>query len=157
MSPAAVVRSGRSVKDRQVRRQRSFPARSEALSDVRRFIRESAVASGVHGDVDDLLLAVSEAAANAIRHSGTERFRVRWRRSGQSVTVEVEDDGVFIDRVGVPELDGAGHRGLQIMAAMTDGVALDKGIAVERGTRVRLVKRIGAAVEPRGAASAAAL
>jgi serine/threonine-protein kinase RsbW len=157
MSPERVVPSGRSVSEGQIRRQRSFPARPEALSDVRRFIRESAAASSVQGDVDDLLLAVSEAAANAIRHSGTRQFRVRWRRSGQSVTVEVEDDGVFVDRVGVPEIDGTGHRGLQIMAAMLDGVALDKGVPGERGTRVRLVKRFEATVDHRGAASAAAL
>jgi hypothetical protein len=73
------------------------------------------------------------------------------------VTVEVEDDGVFVDRMGVPELDGIGHRGLKIMAAMLDGVALDKGVAGERGTRVRLTKRFDAAVESRGAASVAAL
>jgi serine/threonine-protein kinase RsbW len=145
------------VAERQTRRQRSFPARTEALFDVRRFIRESAAASGVREEVDDLLLAVSEAAANAIRHSGTQRFRVRWRRSGRVVTVEVEDDGVFVDRMGVPELDGIGHRGLKIMAAMLDGVALDKGVAGERGTRVRLTKRFDAAVESRGAASVAAL
>jgi anti-sigma regulatory factor (Ser/Thr protein kinase) len=152
-----VIPSGRSVARHQIRRQRSFPARPEALADVRRFIRESAAASNVQDDVEDLLLAVSEAAANAVRHSGADRFRVRWRRSGNAVTVDVEDDGVFVEHVAVHELDGSGHRGLQIMAAMIDGVALDKGIAGVRGTRVRLVKRLDPLVGSRGAASAAAL
>ena len=127
------------------------------LADVRRFIRESAAQSGVHDEVDDLLLAVCEAASNAIRHSASERFRVRWRRSEQSVTVDVEDDGAFVEHVAVHEPDGAGHRGLQIMAAMLDGVALDKGIAGGTGTRVRLVKRLDTLDGGRAAVNAAAL
>src|SRR5262249_33435099 len=146
-----------SVSHRPIRRQRSFDARPAALSEVRRFIRECAAASDVHGDIDDLLLAVSEAAANAIRHSGSLRFRGRWRRSDQSVTGGVVDDGVLVDRVAVQEFEGSGHRGLQIMAAMIDGVALDKGIAGIRGTRVRLVKRMYPVPQRRGAASPASV
>jgi anti-sigma regulatory factor (Ser/Thr protein kinase) len=84
----------------------------------------------------DLLIAVSEAAANAILHSGTEEFRVSWRSTQDRVRITVEDDGIFVDRVPVPEIDGVAHRGISLMAATMDELSLTEGRRDRPGTRV---------------------
>jgi anti-sigma regulatory factor (Ser/Thr protein kinase) len=138
------------------RRQRSFAARTDVLASVRAFLRDCAGGALLESDLDDILLAVCEAAANAIRHSGSGRFRVRWRRSGQSVTVEVEDEGVFVERAEWHDVHGTGHRGQQIIAALMDGVALRKGTRDRPGTRVRMVKHVAAVGSIASATKAAA-
>ncbi len=123
--------------------ERTFPADPMHLADVRRFIRECASQSGFQGSLDDLLLSVSEAAANAVAHSGSPRFRVAWRSAGDEVEITVEDDGIFRRRAGAPELDGVSHRGLLIIAATVDEVQLIKGVRRSPGTTVKMVKRAG--------------
>jgi anti-sigma regulatory factor (Ser/Thr protein kinase) len=88
----------------------------------------------------DLLIAASEAAANAILHSGTKEFRVTWRSTRERVEITVEDDGIFLDTVPLPEIDGIGHRGISLMAATMDELSLIEGRRDRPGTRVRLVK-----------------
>ena len=120
---------------------RTFVADADELTEVRRFVRDCATQTGYDGDLDDLLLAVSEAAANAVAHSGSTEFRVSWRLDGRGVEITVDDDGRFVQHAGAPELDGVGHRGMQIMAATMDEVQLVKGGHGVRGTSVRLVQR----------------
>src|SRR6266571_7750450 len=86
---------------------RSFPAHPSALFDVRRFLRERATGARVPEETAaDLVLAASEACANAVLHSGGHMFRVTWRRDPESVEIQVTDQGVFQRRVPMPEFEG---------------------------------------------------
>jgi anti-sigma regulatory factor (Ser/Thr protein kinase) len=126
-----------------------FPAVPASLADVRRFVREHAARSGLSDrGRDELVLAVSEAATNAVRHSGSSTMRLRWRANGRRVVVTVEDRGIF--RPGRPapgeqrsiEPRMPGGYGLTLMSASTDELHLREGFEGSPGTRVRLVKRV---------------
>jgi anti-sigma regulatory factor (Ser/Thr protein kinase) len=118
-----------------------FPAEPGQLVHVRNFITRRATADSFSANLMDLLIAVSEACANAIMHSGTREMVVRWTLEGDTVQITVEDQGVFRPNVSVPELDGIGHRGIQLMLASMDEVAIRQGTHERPGTTVRLVKR----------------
>lgn len=119
----------------------TYPARPASLQDIRTVIRRRGVDATL-GPVraDELALAVSEACANSIRHSSSREIRLEWRQSGNCVTVEVEDDGVFKDRLPVPELEAASGRGILLMTAFVDEIAIREGTTQSPGTTVRLVK-----------------
>lgn len=91
--------------------------------------------------VPDLALAVSEAVANAVRHSSSDSLMVRWIARDDQATVEVADEGVFKGRAVSP--DGQSGFGLPLMAALMDEVSIARGSPRQVGTRVRLVKRKG--------------
>jgi anti-sigma regulatory factor (Ser/Thr protein kinase) len=120
---------------------RVFPAsRDGVLSDVRRFVAEeggNVVALFVH----DLQLAVTEACANAIVHSGTSEIRVSIRPVGsRCVEIVVEDDGVYRTHLPAADGDATGHRGMFLMAALVDEITLRRGTDDRHGTVVRLLK-----------------
>jgi anti-sigma regulatory factor (Ser/Thr protein kinase) len=119
---------------------RAFTAESRVLSDVRRFVATEADRLTFSRFVNDLQLAVTEACANAILHSGTEEIRVTIKPTGSCLEITVEDDGIYRRSVPFPELDGQGHRGLHLMAAMVDDFSLRRGTEEHQGTRVTLVK-----------------
>jgi anti-sigma regulatory factor (Ser/Thr protein kinase) len=119
---------------------RSFRAHPSALYKIRTFVRELATDHGVtDAVVDDLVLAVSEASANAMLHTNSPRIDVTFRAGGNTLEVKVEDDGVFNRRLPLPELDGHG-RGIPLMMALMDEVAIREGTPARPGTTVRLVK-----------------
>jgi anti-sigma regulatory factor (Ser/Thr protein kinase) len=118
---------------------RSFPARPSALAEVRRFIRERAAKTFHDEAVADLVLAVSEAAANAAVHSGSGRIDVTWRPIERGAEVVVEDRGVFKGRGRVSGRGGLGF-GMPLIAALSDRVVIEPGTSRQPGTRVRLVK-----------------
>jgi serine/threonine-protein kinase RsbW len=119
---------------------RRFPAHPAALGEIRRFVhREATDATLGMERAEELTLAVSEACANAIRHTGTQEIRLDCRREGQCVVVDIEDQGVFKDRFPLPELDNGG-RGILLMTAFVDELAIREGTRDSPGTRVRLVK-----------------
>lgn len=119
----------------------TFPATPEQLRQIRGFISRCAIRDSFSSVVDDLLIAVSEASANAVLHAGSPVVKVSWKPSGDRVEVTVEDEGVFVARAGIPEIDGVGHRGIMLMTAVMDEVTIAKGSAERPGTGVRLVKR----------------
>jgi anti-sigma regulatory factor (Ser/Thr protein kinase) len=119
---------------------RAFIAERRVLSDIRRFVATEADRLTFSRFVNDLQLAVTEACANAILHSGTEEIRVTIKPTGSCLEITVEDDGVYRRTVPFPELDGQGHRGLHLMAAMVDDFSLRRGTEEHQGTRVTLVK-----------------
>ena len=120
---------------------RSFPAHPSRLSEVRAFVRKQAIQSGFSNDAaDDLALAVSEACANSILHSGGATITVTWRSDGERSEVEVRDEGIFRRRVPMPELDGQGGHGIPLMMALMDEVVVREGTEQAPGTLVRLVK-----------------
>jgi len=116
---------------------RSHPAQ---LARIRDTVRDLAVQAGLQrGRIEDLVLAISEAAANAIVHSGSGRLTVSWEVTDDRVVVEVRDEGVFRKRVPMPELDGVGGHGIPLMMALVDEVSVREGTAVAPGTVVRMV------------------
>jgi anti-sigma regulatory factor (Ser/Thr protein kinase) len=119
---------------------RAFPATRDALVDVRTFIRGLCYEAGVVGPLaDDLSLCTCEAAANAIVHSGSRRFRVSWADRGDRVEIQVRDQGLFRR---VPDADADGVHGIALMTALMDEVSVRRGTARRPGTHVRMVKRL---------------
>ena len=119
----------------------TWPALPSALYEVRKFVRERAERSGLEGSTaNDLVLAVSEACANSVLHSGSAEMEVWWRSDGRCVEVVVQDGGVFVPRVPMPEIERTGGRGIPLMMALMDEVAIQQGTERSPGTRVRLTK-----------------
>jgi anti-sigma regulatory factor (Ser/Thr protein kinase) len=109
---------------------------------MRDYIRVLATDAGLSEDTaQDLVLAASEAGANAVLHSGTDRVEVAWRAHPDRVEVEVLDGGIFRSRVRVASVDRPGGFGIPLMTALADEMALEEGTPGRPGTRVRLVKR----------------
>ena len=119
---------------------RTFTADRAVLRDVRRFVAAEADRQSFSDHVHDLQLAVTEACANSILHSRTDEFRVSIGVMGACLEITVEDDGIYLDRLPVPEVDRQGHRGIPLMAAMVDNLTLRRGTEQRRGTIVQLVK-----------------
>lgn len=92
----------------------------------------------------DLLLAVGEAAANAVRHGSPhgphDRVLIVWRRSGSSVTVTIYDNGrPFEPPLVPPPSDHASGRGVFIMRRCVDRVRFLRSAA---GNAVVLEKQV---------------
>lgn len=119
---------------------RSFDADPRALSEIRRFVAAEAGRHTFMGAVPDLQLAVTEACSNAILHSGTTRIRVSVELDHPCIEITIEDDGIYRQKVPMPEADGTGHRGLHLMAALVDDLGIRRGTRDRPGTIVRLVK-----------------
>ena len=120
---------------------RTFPASGRSvLADVRRFVEQEASPHLSETFVQDLQLAVTEACANSIRHSGTEEIRVSIAPVGSCLEITVEDDGVYRMTLSVIEGEAQSHRGMYLMAAMVDDFSLHRGTERRSGTTVRLVK-----------------
>jgi serine/threonine-protein kinase RsbW len=119
---------------------RRFPAEPAALGEIRRFVRSEATEATLGPDrAEELTLAVSEACANVIRHTETDEIRLAYEVDDSCMVVEVADEGVFQDRLPVPEVEPGG-RGILLMTAFVDEVAIREGTASRPGTVVRLVK-----------------
>jgi anti-sigma regulatory factor (Ser/Thr protein kinase) len=117
----------------------SYPASSSTLREIRDRLDHAAGPLLAPAALEDLKLAVTEACANAVLHSGSAEFRVTIDVRGGCVEVVVEDDGVYRS---VPRSTGGAkvHRGLLLMASMVDDLSLHRGTTAEAGTQVRLRK-----------------
>ncbi|MER5644453.1 ATP-binding protein [Streptosporangium sp. NPDC002524] len=99
-----------------------FPGRVESVPKARAWARDL-LAGRIEAPVlDDVLLLLSELAANAVAHSDSGRtadgrVTVYVARSAAMVHVEVTDDGsdASAPAVRVPEADGDGGRGLWLV------------------------------------------
>ncbi|MBA3552075.1 MAG: ATP-binding protein [Actinobacteria bacterium] len=121
---------------------RSFPADPTALTDVRRFVRSHAEKVLLPPEAaEDLALAVSEACANAVRHTPSRQFTVGFRRVDDSAEVTIEDQGVFRRPTVRPGVARTSGRGIPLMLALVDEVSITEGSQDRRGTLVRLLKR----------------
>ena len=120
---------------------KTYPSESDSvLADVRRFVAAASEPYLEQPSIHDLVLAVTEACANAIRHSGSDEIRVTVAVDGPCVEIVVEDDGLY--RMSLPVIDGdaGSHRGMYLMAAMVDDFSVHRGTAAHTGTTVRLLK-----------------
>jgi anti-sigma regulatory factor (Ser/Thr protein kinase) len=113
------------------------------LAAVRRRVSDSGRRAGLEGQrLRNLVLSVSEVAANSIRHGGGHGLLRIWRE-GDVLFCEVKDSG----RIGEPlagrviPLDGRrGGRGLWIANQLCDLVQIR---CSDRGTVVRIQARLG--------------
>lgn len=89
----------------------------------------------------DLLIAVSEAVTNVVRHSGADTFRVTVDNRDRAVEVTVTDSGAGIDGAPaeMPDPTAFGGRGLPLMEALVDQCRISSS---EAGTTVWLRKEI---------------
>ena len=101
-----------------MRDSRRFPPETASVRDVRQYV--GGMLDGVPDDqVEIILLATSELAANSVRHAGTA-YTVQVDRSDDEIRVTVEDDGD-----GEPEIQDPGPltpsgRGLLIVEQLSD-------------------------------------
>ncbi len=96
----------------------------------------------------DIVLAVNEAASNAIRHAHRERpesqLRLECRIVPELVEIRLFDEGEPFDLAAVPQLDPGelrvGGRGVFLMRALMDEVTCEPCRA--GGNELRLAKRV---------------
>ncbi|HEY1000198.1 MAG TPA: ATP-binding protein [Streptosporangiaceae bacterium] len=108
------------------------------LSQVRRLAEARAREAGLtDARVVDFVLAVSEVAANTIRHAQSPGSMEIWF-DGEEIVCEMRDDGIITDpRVGrhTPSPDATNGHGLWLVHQVCDLVELHSD---ENGTIVRL-------------------
>jgi anti-sigma regulatory factor (Ser/Thr protein kinase) len=119
--------------------ERTFSASPEEVPRVRHWVERLAEQASFSPVKEDLVLAVSEAASNVVRHSGSDQLSVRWTVEQGQAEIEVKDRGVFNQQTVSPS--GNGGFGIPVMAAVVDEFSIEQGTPREPGTRVRLVKR----------------
>lgn len=99
-------------------RERLFPRAYQTVSAARDFVRETLDAWGLADGRDDVVLCVSELAANALRYGVPlgRWYRVRLLNFGCCLRVEVHDSGPGRSRM----LGRAPGNGLRIVEAVSD-------------------------------------
>jgi anti-sigma regulatory factor (Ser/Thr protein kinase) len=122
--------------------EKAFAPDPAVLHEVRDFVRARARASRFRPQVvDDLVLAVSEACANVLRHTNSVEIRVTWDpHSGDEVEVRVLDTGVFLPPDPATKSQMGGF-GIPLMAALVDELRIEMGTSGRPGTAIRLIKR----------------
>ena len=120
---------------------RSFRAHPVALHGIRSFVRGEAGRQSFPADaLDDVVLAVSEACANAILHTNSPSVDVVCRFTPDMAEIQVRDEGVFRRQPPLASTLAERGRGIPLMMALMDEVAIKEGTASRPGTLVRLVK-----------------
>jgi anti-sigma regulatory factor (Ser/Thr protein kinase) len=108
------------------------------LAQVRALVLERARQAGLAEDrINDLVLAVSEVAANTLRHTRSSGILAIWHDASE-VICEIHDEGVITDpQAGQrkPPADAHGGHGLWIVHQVCDLVEL---ISDAGGTTVRM-------------------
>ena len=112
-----------------------------SLGSLRAGVRRDALRAGLGQDrAHDLVVAVSELAANSLRHGGGRGVLRSWD-DGAALVHEIEDAGVIADPlVGrrLPPPEATGGRGLWVVNQLCDLVELSSD---GRGTTVRIHMR----------------
>lgn len=118
---------------------RWFPAVPGSLPEIRAFVRDLAGESALNGDdLRDVLLAVAEAADNAVRRAGASIVCVTWEPRDHAVLLTIEDDGVFDLDAGT----SARPLGLRLLYGVADEVQVRPGRPTWPGTVVRALVRV---------------
>ncbi len=124
-----------------------------ALAPLRRRLRRWLALRELDAHADDVVLAIGEACNNGIEHGyagsgGT--ISISLEHDAERLRITVADEGVWRE----PQPDPSRGRGLVIMEALMDGVALTHGL---RGTTVVLDRLLGAPASAPPAEPATAL
>jgi anti-sigma regulatory factor (Ser/Thr protein kinase) len=108
------------------------------LAKVRALVLQQARAAGLaEGRANDLVLAVSEVAANTLRHTQSEGTLTIWRQPGEMIC-EIRDEGTISDPLAgqrSPGPDATGGHGLWLVYQVCDLVELRSD---ETGTVIRM-------------------
>ena len=126
------------VRRRRAEATTSVPADLSAPSRIRQFLRHRAARVELPEDVTtDLLIAASEAANNALRHTFTPTIGCTWRLANGYVEVEIRDQGVCTSTLPGEEQERWGFR---LMAAVADEMTVRRGCAEHAGMSVQFLK-----------------
>jgi serine/threonine-protein kinase RsbW len=123
----------------------ALPRESVSVPVVRRLAGQALRAFGVDdSDVDDVMLAITEACANVIDHAGaTDTYDVKIELSADRCAITVVDQGGGFDADQVPlsvSKDAERGRGLALMRALVDNVAFRN--EPQAGAVVHMVKTL---------------
>ncbi|GGL48563.1 hypothetical protein GCM10014719_57360 [Planomonospora parontospora subsp. antibiotica] len=122
----------------------ALPREAVGIPMVRRILGDSLAFRGVtRSCVSDILLAVTEACTNAVRHGGPDnRYEVEAAIGPDRCDVRITDRGRGLVRMPdhYPPNDIENGRGILIMQSVVDEISFD--IAPGRGTTVHLRKRL---------------
>ena len=113
------------------------------LSKVRALVMQQSLAAGLsEGRANDLVLAVSEVAANTLRHTDSTGTLAIWYDQNE-IVAEIHDEGTITDpNPGQhrPAADATGGHGLWLVRQVCDLVELRSD---QTGTTIRMHLRIG--------------
>jgi len=92
----------------------------------------------------DVVLALTEACANAVQHGDSDEYQVRVTADGEQCLIEVASEGP-VDEPGVmrrsmPDTAAEHGRGLHIIRMVMDGAEIAAGPA--GGLAIRMIKRL---------------
>ena len=108
------------------------------LSQVRALVLKRAREAGLtEARANDLVLAVSEVAANTLRHTGSSGTVAIWHDE-REIVCEIHDEGTITDPLAGqvrPALDATGGHGLWLVYQVCDRVDLDSDV---NGTTIRM-------------------
>jgi serine/threonine-protein kinase RsbW len=109
-----------------------LPAVPASARAARSIVRDAATEAGLEDDrAWDLMLATSEAFANAIRHGrawANECILLTTEPcAGGGLRVEVTDCGTFDSRLEPTPIDATSGRGIPIIAAVVDRIEVQNG------------------------------
>jgi anti-sigma regulatory factor (Ser/Thr protein kinase) len=108
-----------------------LPCRTGSVPEARGRVRRWCQGLGVRRDLAaDIQLAVTEAAGNAVRHSGCDEFEIRGWVSDLALNVCVWDEGN-----GLPAPDPGAGLGIGIIRALAGSVEFED---TRPGTRVTM-------------------
>ncbi|MBI5088253.1 MAG: ATP-binding protein [Actinobacteria bacterium] len=125
---------------------RRFARQTQQLTAIRRFVRTWFEARSVDASaIDDLELAVSELATNAIQHGSGDVIEIQLADEPDELVAVVAADTEHLERIGtvsswhIAPPDAVNGRGLGIVAAVMDSIEFssDDGRAVFRCRRRR--------------------
>ena len=93
-------------------------------------------------EIEDIKIALSEACANAIRHSQKDTFSLHFELEPGKLTIQVSDQGVGFDKneVKEPVIEEMKESGLGffIIESLMDEVTIDSEVG--KGTKIRMSK-----------------
>jgi serine/threonine-protein kinase RsbW len=129
-----------------MKRQTWLPAAPASAGTARSIVGEAATEAGLDGDGTwDLLLATSEAVANAVQHGKAwpnNCILLTTEPCARGLRVEVSDCGTFDSQLEPAPLDATCGRGIPIIAAVVDRLEVRNG---EGHTLVRFERYAAAA------------
>ncbi|MHB8840642.1 MAG: ATP-binding protein [Candidatus Aquicultor sp.] len=122
----------------------TVPAESQYLASIRQLTSDAAhSASFDDDDTNDLILAVVEAATNAVRHSRSDRILISFLIGAGEITARILDTGCGFKFHGrkckFPSIEKPGGRGIPLMHNLVDRFEVESRAG--SGTEVILVKK----------------